>query len=497
MQTSASVPDQQDGVMPDLPAMGQFIATMDGSVQYSEQLLESCSICWEDFNWDNGVAVRLPCGHILHDECCLNWMNSASENRNACPMCRTVFCLHNALTPEQIRDNEEEHNEAVYNREAFYWLMAYADSLYDGEIRTGHPDLVYMLCEVRRGWHLEHHHQAHEFICHWHEEIGDNWLELVVANHIRNRLSEDGLADSRASQELETRRSGLVNCVNWMIRGSNLMGEVWVPQNMQEFEARAAENAGDNEDHQQEQHDDDRQADEDPEDYERWASAHTHEHEEGSEEGEIREHATTAESSELRHPESFELSDPEPSPTNSGTIEQAIIARNDAIHQRFREELNAEIVVGALHELHDFRSAEILPYGEVQRRHSRSQSPSPSSPTPPSPSPSTDSLFSLPPATELADLPPPNPTVSQQDVADTRSWLRSKGHTILCEMHNVASVVYQGDGTYDVHGFEGDDMGVVRDADAYHVVGWIAIFYRYGENGGDVDGSRGRVLRPV
>ena len=64
-------------------------------------------------------------------------------------------------------------------------------------------------------------------------------------------------------------------------------------------------------------------------------------------------------------------------------------------------------------------------------------------------------------------------------------------------MHNVASVVYQGDGTYDVHGFEGDDMGVVRDADAYHVVGWIAIFYRYGEHGGDVGGSRGRVLRPV
>ncbi|KAI4934580.1 hypothetical protein J4E85_002438 [Alternaria conjuncta] len=319
MQTSASVPDQQDGVMPDLPAMGQFIATMDGSVQYSEQLPDSCSICWEDFNWDNGVAVRLPCGHIFHNECCLHWMKSASENRNACPMCRTVFCLFNALTPEQIRDNEEEHNEAVYNREAYYWLMRYADSWYDAEIRDDHPDLV---------------------------------------------LSEDGLAGSRESQELETRRSGLVNCVNWMIRGSNFIGEVWVPQNMQEFEARAAENAGGNEDHQQEQHDDDRQADEDSEDYERWASAHAHEHEEGSEDGEILEDATSQDPSELPHPEGFELSDPEPSPMNSGTIEQAIIARNDAIHQRFREELNAEIVVGALHELHDFRSAEILPYGE-------------------------------------------------------------------------------------------------------------------------------------
>jgi hypothetical protein len=64
-------------------------------------------------------------------------------------------------------------------------------------------------------------------------------------------------------------------------------------------------------------------------------------------------------------------------------------------------------------------------------------------------------------------------------------------------MHNVASVVYQDDGTYDVHGFEGDDLGVVRDADAYHVVVWIAIFYRYGEGSEDVGVSRGRVMRGV
>ena len=295
MQTSASVPDQQDGVMPDLPAMGQFIATMDGSVQYSEQLLESCSICWEDFNWDNGVAVRLPCGHMFHEECCLNWMNTASENRNACPMCRTVFCLHNSLTPEQIRDNEEEYNEGVYDREAYYWLMAYADSLYDGEIWTGHPDFVCIPHAVRRAWHREHHHQADEFICDWHEVIGDNWLELVVANHVRNRLSEDGLTDSWASQELETRRGELVLFVNWRNTDFNVEGEVWVPQNMQEFEARAAENAEDNEDHQQEQHDDDRQPDEDSETHERWASGHSQEDEEGLEEGEIREHATRQE----------------------------------------------------------------------------------------------------------------------------------------------------------------------------------------------------------
>lgn len=68
---------------------------------------------------------------------------------------------------------------------------------------------------------------------------------------------------------------------------------------------------------------------------------------------------------------------------------------------------------------------------------------------------------------------------------------------ILFEMHNVASVVYRGDHTYDVRGFGGDDMGVVRDADAYHVVGWIAIFYRSGGNSGDFDGFRGRVRRGV
>ncbi|KAI4952547.1 hypothetical protein J4E91_003019 [Alternaria rosae] len=239
MQTSASVPDQQDDAMPDLPPMGQFIATMDRSVQYSEQLPKTCSICWEDFNWDDSVVIRLPCDHIFHEECCLNCVNSTLGNRNACPMCRTVFCLHNVLTLERedsMSDSEEGYSSEVMTpydrvREAYHWIHAAANDLYEEEWwkETGSPVYVSIIRETRIQWHHEHHHQPYEFICDEHEEIGDSWLEFVVANRVRERFSEAGLADSLEGQAVERRRNQLVS---WVNQDSDPESEVWVPQNM-------------------------------------------------------------------------------------------------------------------------------------------------------------------------------------------------------------------------------------------------------------------------
>jgi ribosomal protein S27E len=45
--------------------------------------LPSCCICLNDIQKDE-ETVLLPCGHMFHWNCCLNWL----KNNNTCPMCR-------------------------------------------------------------------------------------------------------------------------------------------------------------------------------------------------------------------------------------------------------------------------------------------------------------------------------------------------------------------------------------------------------------------------
>ena len=57
------------------------------SVKSKPCIAEStCSCCLEDFSAEDVVA-RLPCGHVFHEKCIMNWfLMRASSN---CPMCRS------------------------------------------------------------------------------------------------------------------------------------------------------------------------------------------------------------------------------------------------------------------------------------------------------------------------------------------------------------------------------------------------------------------------
>ena len=48
--------------------------------------LPSCCICLNDIE-KNEETVLLPCGHMFHWNCCLNWL----KRNNTCPMCRFVI----------------------------------------------------------------------------------------------------------------------------------------------------------------------------------------------------------------------------------------------------------------------------------------------------------------------------------------------------------------------------------------------------------------------
>ncbi|KAJ7982223.1 RING/U-box superfamily protein [Quillaja saponaria] len=43
----------------------------------------NCSICLEDFE-DGFEAIRMPCSHIYHGDCIVNWLHK----KNLCPLCR-------------------------------------------------------------------------------------------------------------------------------------------------------------------------------------------------------------------------------------------------------------------------------------------------------------------------------------------------------------------------------------------------------------------------
>ena len=55
--------------------------TKDGKIE-----LPSCCICLSDIE-KNEETVLLPCGHMFHWNCCLNWL----KGNNTCPMCRFVI----------------------------------------------------------------------------------------------------------------------------------------------------------------------------------------------------------------------------------------------------------------------------------------------------------------------------------------------------------------------------------------------------------------------
>lgn len=59
---------------------------------------ELCPVCQDDIP-EGGIAKKMPCGHLFHDECLMTWL----EKANSCPMCRG-----SELPSEKIYTTDDE-----------------------------------------------------------------------------------------------------------------------------------------------------------------------------------------------------------------------------------------------------------------------------------------------------------------------------------------------------------------------------------------------------
>ena len=67
----------ENHVVPAAPASPQVIAKLQ-RIRCKEELRgctsENCSICQDGYEDDNFTAIKMPCGHIFHEECLLQWL---------------------------------------------------------------------------------------------------------------------------------------------------------------------------------------------------------------------------------------------------------------------------------------------------------------------------------------------------------------------------------------------------------------------------------------
>ena len=100
---------------------------------------EECSICYDGFSQKE--PGKLPCGHIFHKECILQWLN---QPNNTCPYCRgTVSECENCDNEGWVMNQYEavviplEHRGVVLNRNTTHGVFGiYGHDLEDLTIRS-------------------------------------------------------------------------------------------------------------------------------------------------------------------------------------------------------------------------------------------------------------------------------------------------------------------------------------------------------------------------
>jgi hypothetical protein len=98
----------------DLPSKDDFLNNID--------IAERCDICLEAFD-ANHAPTRTTCGHTFGSTCLRKWIDSNSEQSNACPKCRTVLFKKPLQLPEYVAgmrpddDDDDDYTwlEAVRN----------------------------------------------------------------------------------------------------------------------------------------------------------------------------------------------------------------------------------------------------------------------------------------------------------------------------------------------------------------------------------------------
>mmetsp|Transcript_4131 Transcript_4131/g.8532 ORF Transcript_4131/g.8532 Transcript_4131/m.8532 type:complete len:664 (-) Transcript_4131:276-2267(-) len=106
----ASMRDQQNQPTGPPPASGTALKNLPLITVASEDLVENreCSICLEEHEIGS-VAVRMPCAHIFHKNCVVDWLKSHCT----CPVCRYEL-------PTDDANFERQREERMRNRKPRY-----------------------------------------------------------------------------------------------------------------------------------------------------------------------------------------------------------------------------------------------------------------------------------------------------------------------------------------------------------------------------------------
>ncbi|CAA9965133.1 E3 ubiquitin-protein ligase TRAIP [Pyrenophora teres f. maculata] len=100
-----------------LPTRTQFfrdhlqpLRILPGAPQYAD--IGICVVCQEDFNDESyDMVIIRGCHHIFHRRCLIEWAESTSPQRDACPSCRKRVYQHVPLTIQQIGELSQEEIE--------------------------------------------------------------------------------------------------------------------------------------------------------------------------------------------------------------------------------------------------------------------------------------------------------------------------------------------------------------------------------------------------
>jgi hypothetical protein len=194
-----------------LPRLATFL------VQHLERNIEAtgdsnCTICFERMRTDSknmhGNVVRLPCQHLFHFDCLVKMTEGYTQNRNKCPACREALFELNLLPPakEALKKKAEVtfyNPNANFRIDSYKELLEYVDDQFDIQrlAPQGREDYAGIPNRVRLIWWTHNCIEATNPICEDHHLGWDLWLELTVAERVRDRLEDANIQDSRAGRK--------------------------------------------------------------------------------------------------------------------------------------------------------------------------------------------------------------------------------------------------------------------------------------------------------
>ncbi|PIA15900.1 hypothetical protein COEREDRAFT_81623 [Coemansia reversa NRRL 1564] len=88
------------------------VGCLDEAFTASTGRVPTCVVCLEEYMVKEAVCV-LPCGHIFHDTCILQWLLRSKPKFHDCPICKTpCFADEAAKKAKQSHENDRAQREA-------------------------------------------------------------------------------------------------------------------------------------------------------------------------------------------------------------------------------------------------------------------------------------------------------------------------------------------------------------------------------------------------